>query len=62
MTIENKNIQSTFASRQSQSTDQHINENGLNHNGQERQHTTAPTQKWRFSGQIKLCASIKVCA
>jgi hypothetical protein len=23
---------------------------------------TTPTQKWRFSGSIKLCASIKVCA
>ena len=23
---------------------------------------TAPTQKWQFTGSIKLCASIKVCA
>ncbi|SDZ21080.1 hypothetical protein SAMN05444412_107214 [Rhodonellum ikkaensis] len=29
---------------------------------QKRQPVTAPTQKWRFSGSIKLCASIKVSA
>jgi hypothetical protein len=29
---------------------------------QEKRMLTAPTQKWRFSGLLKLCASIKISA